>query len=100
MCGADYERDSGLHSPWKLLSVGSAFWLFDLHQPQLLCPMNGKRQTNHTTAPCIVTLPPLDFQAALCASEMLIPEAEIQAGFPSELPGPAMVMSNQALRFF
>lgn len=51
MCGADSGRGSGFHSPGKLLSVGSAFGLFVLYQPQLLCPMNGKRQTNHTNSP-------------------------------------------------
>lgn len=96
--GADPERGSGHHAQEKKASLsGFCSWLCVLHQPQLLCPQMAKdKPTNHTSSP----VPHLDLQAALCASEMLIPEAEIQAAFPSELLGPAVMVSNQAPHFF
>lgn len=85
----------------KHLSVGSARGC--LYFISLSCCAPKWQKTNQPmtqAAQCLFTGPHRDLQAALCASKMSIPEAEIQAGFPSELLGPAVMMSSQAPHFF
>lgn len=100
--GADPERDGGCNAQEKKhLSVGSAPGC--LYFISLSCCAPKWQKTNQPTtqaAQCLFTGPHRDLQAALCASKMLIPEAEIQAGFPSELLGPVVMMSSQAPHFF
>lgn len=98
---------SSLHalSPESFLQL---VWLLKvthpLQQPQLPCPTNGKRQdTNHTKIP-VRRFPASSWLSSafmcLCNVAMLILEGEIQAGLSAELPGPVVMVSNEALNFF